>query len=62
VARLMGLDPRLIAYLNDADGLQGPIVAPRISQRGEALSSRIQRFAPLKFQAVAVHGLERFTS
>jgi uncharacterized protein (DUF362 family) len=43
-ARLMGLDPRRIAYLAAASGRLGPIAEPHIAQRGEPLTPLIQPF------------------
>lgn len=42
--RLMGLDPRRIAYLAGASGRLGPIDERHIHQRGEAIQSLVQRF------------------
>jgi uncharacterized protein (DUF362 family) len=50
-ARLMDVDPRLIAYLEGAAGVLGPIAAAHIEQRGEALAARVRRFAPLDHPA-----------
>lgn len=44
-ARLMGFDPRRIAYLSCASGVLGPIEERHIEQRGEPLAPLAQFFA-----------------
>jgi len=46
-ARLMGLDPREIAYLAAAAGRLGPIAESHIVQRGESVASMTQKFQTL---------------
>jgi uncharacterized protein (DUF362 family) len=43
-ARLMGISPRRISYLSSASGLLGPISESHIEQRGEELTSLVQRY------------------
>ena len=53
VARLMGLDPRKIAYLAGASGLLGPISDRHIAQRGEPIAALARRFALLDHPSLA---------
>jgi uncharacterized protein (DUF362 family) len=46
--RLMGLDPRKIAYLASASGLLGPISDRHIVQRGEPIAGLVQKFQTLR--------------
>jgi uncharacterized protein (DUF362 family) len=47
-ARVMGIDPFRVQYLAAANGLLGPVAAPHITQRGEAVVSVRSDFQLLK--------------
>lgn len=47
-ARLMGIDPWRISYLERASGLLGPIAERHIAQRGESIRTMAQPFALTK--------------
>ena len=51
-ARLIGLDPTKIDYLQMAAGRLGPIVERHISQRGEPIASLRQQYALLDHPAI----------